>query len=440
MDADVLLGHVVDAIDAVLEKSSRLKGEIEAVAACSFWHSLMGVDEKRRPTTPVLGWGDTRSREYSAVLKQRFDEREIHDRTGAHFHSSFWPAKLLWLRKEQKDTFEKTARWLSFADHVLFHITGSVSTSASMASGTGIFDQPKCDWDPELLKYLKIKRSSLAQIVTQETFHLTSKFAKRWRRLKDAKWFPAIGDGAADNIGSSCVTKDRAALMVGTSAAMRVAYCGKPPARIPDGLWCYRIDRERVIVGGALSDGGNLFKWVKDNFKVPKSAEHEMRRRGAAAHGVTVLPYFFGERSTGYNENARGSIIGLTSSYDAIDVLQAAMEGVAYRLAEICNRLKKIAPIKTIAASGGALRDSPVWAQIIADVLGRDLLLNDVHESSSRGAVLLALESLGKIESIEKMAARQSTILTHHPDCHAVYKQARAAHERAYRVLSKRKI
>jgi gluconokinase len=258
--------------------------------------------------------------------------------------------------------------------------------------------------------------------------------------LKNAKWFPAIGDGAADSIGSGCVTKKSAALMGGTSAAMRIAYRGEPPARIPDGLWCYRIDRERVIVGGALSDGGNLFKWVKDNFKVPKNAEHEMRRRGAAAHGVTVLPYFFGERSTGYNENARGSIIGLTSSHDAIDVLQAAMEGVAYRLAEICNRLKKIAPIKTIAASGGALRDSPVWTQIIADVLGRDLVMNDVHESSSRGAVLLALESLGKIESIEKMAARQSKVLTHHPDCHAVYKQARAAHERAYRVLSKRKI
>ena len=74
------------------------------------------------------------------------------------------------------------------------------------------------------------------------------------------------------------------------------------------------------------------------------------------------------------------------------------MEGVAFHLADIFEQLKKVAKIDEIVASGGALRESPVWTQIIADVLGRDLTLSDAQESSSRGAVLLALETIGKID------------------------------------------
>jgi len=163
---------VTNAIDAVLQKSSRLNTEIDYVASCAFWHSLVGVDDRGRPTTPVLGWADRRSRKYTSVLKKQFDQAETHNRTGAHFHSSFWPAKLLWLRKENSAVFEKTARWMSFADYVSFHLTRSVSTSISMASATGIFDQRKCDWDAELLKYLKITRARLPEINKGERFKL----------------------------------------------------------------------------------------------------------------------------------------------------------------------------------------------------------------------------------------------------------------------------
>jgi gluconokinase len=439
LDADEAFSQVVAAIDAVLEKTKTRKNETSHVAACAFWHSLLGVDARGKPTTKVLGWADTRSREYSAVLKKRFDEGVVHNRTGAHFHSSFWPAKLLWLRKEFPDVFARTAKWLSFSDYVSLKLFAEPVASVSMASGTGIFDQRKCDWDAELLRYLKVGRDKLPAITDTDhrTFRLKPKFAKRWPRLKDAAWFPAVADGAADNIGSGCVTKDRAALMVATSAAMRVAYKGEPPARIPNGLWCYRIDRERVVVGGALSDGGNLYQKFSSEFKPPKNAEDEMRMRGAVANGLTVLPFYFGERSTGYRENAVGAIIGPTDSHDVVDILQAAMESVAYRLAEIYDRLKIVAKISDIVASGGALRESPVWTQIIADVLGHDLSLSEPQESSSRGAVLLALESIGKIESIERFPTPRSVLLEHHPQCNAAYKAARKQHQALYKKAQK---
>ena len=221
------------------------------------------------------------------------------------------------------------------------------------------------------------------------------KYARRWPQLAAAKWFPAVADGVADSIGAGCSTSDKAALMVGTSAAMRVVL-DKVPRRIPQGLWCYRVDRQRVIVGGALSDGGNLYALIKKRFGLKGDLESELVRR-ETPDGLVVIPFFHGERSTGYDENARGAIIGMTAEHDGIDVLRAAMEGVAFRLADIFERLSTIADIKTIVASGGALRESPVWTQIIADTLGHDLTVNDAEESALRGAVLLAAQTTGKM-------------------------------------------
>ena len=114
--------------------------------------------------------------------------------------------------------------------------------------------------------------------------------------------------------------------------------------------------------------------------------------------------------------------------------MQAAMEAVAFRFAEIFDQLKKVAKIEEIVASGGALHASPVWTQIIADVLGSDLLVASEPEASLRGAVLLALESLGKIDSIDSFPISTSR-LEFHPKCHEIYKKARKRHVAAYKKL-----
>ena len=426
-------GHrvVCGVIDDLLAKTARRKVEITHVAVCSFWHSLLGVDSKGKPTTAVLGWADTRSRDYSAILKKRFNEREVHNRTGAHFHSSFWPAKLLWLRRQRGEAFDRTAKWLGLAEYLALKLFGDGVTSISMASATGIFDQRKCDWDSELLKYLRVRRSQLPDLARRgPAFRIDPKYARRWPQLANAQWLPAIGDGAADHIGSAGIGKSRASLMVGTSAAMRIAYAGEPPAEVPSGLWSYRIDDQRVIVGGAFSDGGNLYEKFKRELNI-RNGEDDVAGRAPGVGGVLVLPFFFGERSTGYRETIRGAIVGSNAEIDKIDLLRAAMEGVAYRIAAVFDRLKHIGRISTIVASGGALRDSRVWPQIIADVLGRDLVLTDTKESASRGAVLLALESVGKIESIDEFSSREGTHLAFSKACHAVYKRARTRHEAA---------
>ncbi|MEP7036730.1 MAG: gluconokinase [Acidobacteriota bacterium] len=440
IDALVAFAQIEKAIDDVLQKSSKIKGEILYVAASSFWHSLVGIDEKGNPTTKVFGWADTRSAKYVTDLRKKLNEKEIHNRTGARFHSSFWTAKLLWFRQDFPKDFEQTAKWLSFSDFVGLKLFGESQTSISMASATGIFNIRSNDWDAELLKFLKIKPENLPEIIANDadTFQLNTKYIKRWERLKNTKWFLAIGDGAANNIGAGCVEKSKAALMIGTSGAMRVAFEGKPPKQIPNGLWCYRIDRKRIIIGGALSDGGGLYFWLKENLRLKKDddkTEAEIEKRLPDGHGLTFLPFFAGERSTGYHEDAHGAVLGLKTATDTIDIVQAALESVAYRFAEIYDQLNKVSKIKEIIASGGALRESPVWTQIIADVLANNLSLPDVREASSRGAVLLALEYIGKIENIEKIETPKGRQFNSDKKRHAIYQKARKRHEKFYQLL-----
>ena len=441
IDANLAFGQVVAAIDDVLGKAKNVKGEITHVAASSFWHSLLGVDANGKPTTKVFGWADTRSRDHVEKLRRKFDETAVHNRTGARFHSSFWPAKLSWLQNEFPKIFAKTDKWLSLSDLVALRLFGTPATSVSMASATGIFDIRKCEWDTNFFRALKINNGKLPEIVSGDSisFQLTGAYAKRWPRLAEARWFPAIGDGAANNIGAGCVTRSKAALMVGTSGAMRVAYKGEPPDSIPPGLWCYRIDRKRIIIGGALSDGGGLYHWLKENLKLTGSdnrIENEIARRTPDGHGLTFLPFLAGERSTGYHESAHGAVIGLRTATDAVDILQAALESVAYRFAEIFDQITSAVKVKEIIASGGALRESPVWTQMIADVLARDMSLPDTREASSRGAVLLALEAIGKIEGIEKTQTPKGQGFKFDKKRNAVYSRARKRHDKFYNEMA----
>ncbi|MEZ5424521.1 MAG: gluconokinase [Pyrinomonadaceae bacterium] len=384
-------GHAIDRIFA-----SDKDAFVQNVSMCAFWHSLCGMDSNSEPTTPILGWADTRARDYSTMLKQNFDEKKIHERTGAHFHSSFWPAKLLWVREERPDVWRRTTRWMSFSDLCQLRLFGDPRTSVSMASATGMFDQATLAWDSELLDFIGLDVDQMPDIAASGSVIRPSQAAiSRWTQLSNAEILPAIGDGAADTLGAGCSRLGEAVLMIGTSASMRMMYEGEPPRSLPEGLWSYRLDERRVVLGGALSDGGNLISMFRRKFGVKGNITQELRSR-THDRSLRVEPYYFGERSTGYREDAKGEIIGLQPKHDGIDVILSAMHAIADRLADIAERLSRVAPIESIQASGGTLREYPVWREIIEEKLGMQIMPSNTRESSLKGTVLRAAERLGK--------------------------------------------
>jgi gluconokinase len=425
-----LVNEVVDTIDQL-----QFNTQVDFIAISAFWHSLLGVDSAGRPMTSLLTWADTRAAQFANDLRSQFNETEIHARTGCRFHPSYWPAKLRWLKHEQTNDFNKTHRWLGFAEFLCLRLFGESATFISTASATGLFNQRNCDWDWELVDALGIARDTLPTFKTQTDARLTDEFASRWRALADARLVTVVGDGAANNIGAGCSTKDKIALMIGTSGAMRVVYAGGPPAKLAPGLWCYRVDRECVVVGGALSDGGGVLQWLHESLNLygdDATLQEKIAALEPDAHGLTVLPFWSGERSTGWNADARGGIFGLRQQTRPVEIVRAVLESIAYRFALIARALGEVAPDAMIAASGNALRSSPVWLQIIADVLGRPLLLGGAAEASSRGAALLALEAVGKIESIEQDSVSIEQVFEPDLSRHARYQEGLERQEELY--------
>jgi gluconokinase len=428
LDADALVDEVIKTIDDL-----DAGGQIQSIAISAFWHSLIGIDAEGRATTPLLTWADTRAAQYAADLRTQFDERKIHSRTGSRFHPSYWPAKLLWLQQEHADKFQATRCWLGFAEFLCLQLFEETATSISMASATGLFNQRKCDWDWDFVEALGISRDTLPEIETRRRPRLRDAFLFRWPALAEARLDAVVGDGAANNIGAGCSTRDKIALMVGTSGAMRVVFEGDAPDAIPPALWCYRVSESRVVVGGALSNGGGLVRWLTESLNIDAaSLQQELAALEADSHGLTILPFWSGERSPGWLPDPRGTIFGLKQQTTPIEIVRATLESIAYRFALIARALDQIAPHATIIASGNALRSSPVWLQIIADVLGRPLKFGGTAESSLRGAALLALEAVGKIATIDDDSIAVEQVFEPDMTRHARYQQGLARQEELY--------
>jgi gluconokinase len=437
-DPDAIVEAVISLIDKLFATIPIEDNTVELIAISCFWHSLVGVNAAERARTPVLGWSDTRASAAARQLRSTFDEVETHVRTGCRFHPSYWPAKLLWMRERDAANFSGTNRWLSVSEFLTMRLFGSEEMSLSMASGTGLMNLQTCEWDSTLLQALRISADSLPTIAADGPSNdkLKPAYAARWPQLANARLCPAIADGAANNIGAGCTSRDKLALMIGTSGATRVLYTGDLPSKLPKQLWCYRADRKRVVVGGALSDGGGLYQMLKDSLLPNEdhaAIQDELMELEPDAHGLTVLPFWSGERSTGWSLTAKGGIFGLTSKTKPIEILLAGMEAVAYRFALMVRALDEISPNASVIAAGNALQSSQVWLQIIADVLGRPVTLSATREASSRGAALLALEAAGKIPNIEKAvnAVGEKTVEPD-PFRHSVYQKAIERQEKLY--------
>jgi gluconokinase len=421
VDADVLVASVARLLDLAVDRAEEIVPRIDYVAPSCFWHSLVGVDDAGRAITPLFGWADTRAADAVAELRDKIDEAQTHRRTGCRFHPSYWPAKLLWLRRRSPEVFAKVRRWVSFSDYLYLQLFGVPATSISMASATGSFNQATCKWDDELLLALNIDEAQLPPIAPprKTAGGLRDEYMLRWPLLERAAWFQAIGDGAANNIGAGCVSREQIAVMLGTSGAMRMLSSRAAPTTLPPELFCYRADRERVVIGGALSDGGGLLRWMQDNLALNYDAgelNSALESLEPDSHGLTILPFWSGERTPGWSSNAMGTIHGLRAGTKSMDIVRAAMESVCYRLALILPPLESFAPDASITLTGKIFRFYPVWAQILADVLGRKVGVSSVSESSLRGAALLALETIGTIDTLETIMTEPGRLFT--PDMH----------------------
>ena len=438
-DADQLVDLIERAIDSAVKAAKKEDLSIAAVAASCYWHSLMGIDRAGRPTTELLTWADTRSQPAAAALRASYDERAYHRRTGCYFHASFWPAKLRWLRATRAPDFNRTARWLSLGEYLYGRFFGEHRVSVSIASGTGLLDVHRCRWDPQALAMARVGERALSPVVEWDVPHagLQPAFARRWPPLARAPWFLALGDGALSNVGAGCLTPRSLCAMIGTSSALRVVVQAQD-LEVPWGAFAYRLDRRRFVLGGALSEGGNVMRWLRQTLEVKKrtAVEAAIRSLPPAGHGLTVLPFWAGERSPNWRSDARGVIAGLALSTAPTEIVQATMEGIALQFGQVyASLLQSMARPRQVIATGGQLLHSPTWMQMLADVLGLPVSASRDPEASSRGAALLALHALGHRADLWRDRPRSGRTFRPRAAARGAYADAQRRQVALYRTL-----
>jgi gluconokinase len=378
IDADKLFALAVRSLSDIHGQMQSAGRRPSAFAFSTFWHNVLGVDGSGHAITPIVHPFDTRSAGAAKKLAGRIDGTAQHSRTGCVLHPSYWPPKLIWLSESQPEIFYSVKKWMSFGEYFFLKLFGKPVASTSMVSGSGLWNQNQNDYDAEMLSVLPIDAAQLCPVdqMDQSMTELGGEYRQTWPQFAGIPWFPALGDGACDNIGSGCLTPDRFALMVGTSGAMR-AVCELASIRIPPGLFCYRVDRRRFVLGGALSNGGEVYHWMKHTLSLPAEdrIESQLAAMQPGSHGLTVLPLFAGERSTKWRADARAAITGMSVHTSPMEILRASLESVALRFRNIFEiMLGEIGEPSDMVDSGSALLHSPAWTQMMADALGRPVI------------------------------------------------------------------
>lgn len=438
-----LFEHVVAVIDQVLQRAGDHAKAIGAVVSDTFVSNVMGVSAAGEPVTPLFIYADTRNAAAADQLRQELGmdgRRASHERTGCLLHTSYLPARFRWLARTQPDWLAGSRYWMSFGEYLYWKLLGKRAVSYSVASWTGLLNRHALTWDEEWLATLPVEAKQFSPLadVDQPLQGLLPPWAERWPALRDVPWYPAIGDGAAANLGSGCDQPARIALTIGTTGAMRVVVDPNLD-QVPDGLWLYRVSGKQGLLGGATTEGGNLFAWLRETLQLPPmdQLEKELAARAPAAHGLTVLPFVAGERAPGWNDHARASLVGFTLNTRPIDFVQAALEAIAYRFALIYGRIKPhlTSDQHQIIASGGGLLSSPAWLQIMADVLGEPIVALTEKEITSRGIALLGLQQLGVLQQLSDLPPTTGHTYLPNDAHHARHQQALERQLAVYELL-----
>ncbi len=433
-DAEEIQRSTEVAIDRVLDLAGDDGDQIAGVGFDAMASTILGVDERHNPVTPVYTYADTRTAKDVDALQVVVDVAAAYQRTGVMQHTSYVPGRVMWLRRTAPATFERIARWTDVSTFIFTRWFGStdVPASYSVSAWSGLVNRHELDWDVGMLDAVGIDRSNLPRLdpYSEGQVGLCPVYSVRWPQLADVPFYLAVGDGAAVNIGSGCTDRRNIALTVGTTAAMRlvVDHTGDAAAPVvPKGLWGYILRGDRTLLGGAFSEGGNVVEWALGSLNLPPL---EMLNEALVdvvpdGHGLTVLPFIAGERAVGWSTNASGVIHGVRVSTSGLDILQALMESVAYRFSLVADLLEgEMEDDRIFIAGGGAMTNSPWWLQTMADVLGGEVHVPSEEQATSRGAAILALSALGVWDGFDDVMPEIANVYRPRDGFRHVYQKA----------------
>ena len=384
---------------------------VTGVSVSAPLHSLLGLDSRGRPLTPLMTWADNRATEQAARVRASAGGLALHRRTGTPIHPMSPLTKLMWWRDNEPELTGRVAHWVGIKAYVLNRLCGVLVTDHSVASSTGLLDLSRLQWDTEAMQLADVRPEQLGQLVPTTTVleGLTTEGVEATGLPATTRVVVGATDGPLANLGVGAVHPGVAGCTIGTSGALRVMV--DRPAVDPEGrVFCYALTESRWVVGGAVNNGGVVLDWAGDAL-APDLGEHpaeELLRLAAAvpagSGGLVMLPHLLGERAPHWSPLMSGAYVGLTRAHRRGHLVRAALEGASLQIALVLQSMREAGiPVHEVRATGGFAR-SELWRQLLADVLGMPVHFPASPEGSSFGAALLGMQALGLVATIEDAA------------------------------------
>jgi gluconokinase len=428
-EPDEIFQAVLGTIKGCMKEANVSPEEVTCVSFSSAMHSVIAVDLEGQPLTNSITWADNRSAKWADKIKQEMNGHEIYLRTGTPIHPMSPLSKLVWLKNEQQDLFQRAYKFISIKEYVFYKLFGEYIVDYSIASATGMFNLEKLDWDKGALKVAGISDEKLSKPVPT-TFSVKGMKEEYSRLLgldKDTPFIAGASDGVLSNLGVNAIDPGVVAVTIGTSGAIR-AVTDKPVTDPKGRIFCYALTEKHWVIGGPVNNGGMLFRWVRDEFA---ASEVETAKRlgidpydvltkiasGVApgSDGLIFHPYMTGERAPLWNANARGSFFGLSLHHKKEHMIRSVLEGVIYNLYTVLLALEELTgEPKRIQATGGFAR-SELWRQMMADIFNQEVVVPESYESSCLGAAILGLYALGEIEDLNIVSDMVGATYSHQP-------------------------
>lgn len=396
--------------------------KIDAVATGGTWHSIIALDQTKKAVTPSFTWAYTGAAE--TARKLRADEEfcnDFYQRTGCMIHAIYPAFKLMDLKKKGLDLSDKL--FCSQSTYNIYKLTGAWAVSDSIASGAGLLNVHTRQWDPEALKMVGVREDQMCRLTTyRETFPLSREGAVLLGVKEGTPVLPGYPDGALNQVGAGALKPGVMTFSVGTSGALRMSV-EKPILPKKPSTWCY-LSPNGWLSGAATSGACNCLDWLKSKFFTPNIPYEAIEAQAGEVDDMPIfLPFLFGERCPGWNDEWRGGFFNLLPQHGPADMYHSVQEGVLFNLYHCYQMLcRENGEPREIQLSGGIL-NSQNWMQMCADIFGRPMDCADMPHASMLGAAMLAMENLGCIEHIEDFRADATETLIPDPDMHELYEK-----------------
>jgi len=404
-DPDLIFNAVVELIKKSAASNARCLG----ISFSAAMHSLTAIDNTGKVIFPLAIWSDTRSKVQSRKIKEAGLAQRFYEITGTPVHPMSPLCKLMWLKENRPDTFNKAHKFLSIKEYVFFRLTGEYVIDHSTASATGLFEIDKLKWSSEILSYVNLAEEKLAApLAVNQQFFIRKEQVTQLGLDQKTPLVIGASDGCLAQLGSNALGKDDLTITLGTSGAVRVA---SPSRKVdPEGrVFNYILNDKLFVCGGATNCGTALIDWFRKSIDVNAPDDiNEFAKQAcqvsAGSDGLHCVPFLLGERAPIYNPDASGTFIGVKMHHSKSHFQRALLEGICLEIKWILETVEtNFGRRNNIILSGGITR-SPVFTQLLCDVLGRKIEVRIGMDASSAGAARIGFEALKveyKMQAIE---------------------------------------